>query len=88
MRQTSRVCQSFTNILFFKIWEVGQQIGYAAPGSDSFHDHADRDAHATYAWLAAHHCRIDRNAPEFLHAAIIAQAQPAPRMWDRPWPPL
>jgi hypothetical protein len=59
------------NVSLFQIGKISEQLLNRAPGSESFNDHAHGDAHPSNARLATHDLRIHRNAPQFLHAAMI-----------------
>ncbi len=65
--------EGFTDILLFEIGKVSQQVLDAAARGNRLDNHANSHAHPSDAWLAAHDFRINGDAPQFLHAAIIPQ---------------
>ncbi len=74
--ETGRERKSFADILFLKVWEVGQKIFNRAPRRNRLDDHPDGHAHSTNTRFAAHHCWIDCDPPKFLHAVMVTQARP------------
>ena len=67
------VDERLANVLGFQIGKVSKEIGCGTSGCNCLYDHPHGYTHAADASLATHYIRIERDAPQLLHASMIAQ---------------
>ena len=72
MGKSGRVVKRFTDVLFFKVRKVCQQLWHRAACGDGFDNHTYRYAHPSNARFATHYVRVECDALEFLHIKMIA----------------
>ncbi len=71
LRKAGSESERLSDVLFLDAGKIGQQIGNRAARGDRFYDHSRCNAPSSDARLAAHHFRIDSDAPEFVHTVIV-----------------
>ena len=69
-------CESRTNVGFFEIRKILEQLLHRAAGGHRLNHHPHSHTHTPDAWLPAHHFGIDRNALDSLHIHIVARTVP------------
>src|ERR1700722_1066794 len=73
--QAGSESERLANIWLLKVRKVGEQLLHRAPGRHGLDDHPNGNTHAPYAWLSAHHFRIDWDT-QLLHAFMVANRLP------------
>ena len=78
--ELGRKRQSFTNVGFFEIGKVAEQLFDGAAGRHGFDNHPYCYPHPSDAWFSSHDFRIDRDALEGFHVLSIARFE----LWTLP----
>jgi hypothetical protein len=63
--------ERFTDIRFFEIREIGQELLYGATRGHGLDNHSDGHTHAPNTRLPSHNFRIDCDPPQHLHTYIL-----------------